>query len=167
MKQSSLLARVRGHSRRAKDKRGLHRKGSLLAVLTAGMVLAAPLSAVALEPLPAVVVTGFGPGQVVQGLHPGEVTVPNPLAEYPAENPADYVNMDTYAGIVQTASVDDPEQVALMYCINVYLDTEAGVDYVLDSWEESNVPNIGYVTYVLNNYYPNTGLPAGQAAQSK
>lgn len=161
MKHSSSLARVRGHSRQTKYRRGLHRKGSLLAVLTAGMVLAAPLSAVALEPLPAVVVTGFGPGQEVQGLHPGEAAVPNPLDEYPAENPADYVNMDTYAGIVQTASVDDPEQVALMYCINVYLDTEVGLDYVLDTWAESNVPNIGYVTYVLNNYYPNTGLPAG------
>ena len=35
--------------------------------------------------------------------------------------------------------------------------------YNLGTWDDSNVPNVGYVAYLLNNYYPNMAQPAGLA----
>ncbi|WP_146364568.1 thioester domain-containing protein [Arthrobacter yangruifuii] len=68
---------------------------------------------------------------------------------------------DHFAGIITTADVNDPTAVGQMYCINIRVVTTQGVGYVNGTWEESNVPNIGYVNYILNNYYPaNPAAPA-------
>ncbi|WP_312183176.1 thioester domain-containing protein [Arthrobacter sp.] len=161
MRNSLSLARARGQTDRRELKHLGARRGPVLGLLTAALLLVAPMTAIAVEPLPAVVITGFGPGLEIQGLHPGQGTVQNPLAVYPEANPAGYVDIDTFAGIVETANVDDPSEIALMYCINVFLETGEGTAYQLDSWAEANVPNIGYVTYILNNYYPMMPGPAG------
>ncbi|MDK1317708.1 thioester domain-containing protein [Arthrobacter sp. zg.Y20] len=47
-----------------------------------------------------------------------------------------------------------------MYCIDIRNPTYTGLGYENGSWDESNVPNIGYVNRVLNSYYPDQpGLP--------
>ncbi len=38
--------------------------------------------------------------------------------------------------------------------------TYGGIGYRLGTWDTANVPNVGYVTRLLNEYYPNTGAPA-------
>ena len=134
-------------------------RGPFVGLLATAILLIAPLNAVAVEPLPAVEITGFAPGLEIQGLHPGQGVVPDATAQYPAVNPTGYVDIDTFAGIVQTANVQDPSQIVQMYCINVYLETSVGTDYQLDTWAEANVPNIGYVTFILNNFYPTVQLP--------
>lgn len=54
-----------------------------------------------------------------------------------------------------------------MYCINLRVSTYVGIGYESGSWEESNVPNIGYVTYILNNFYPTVPEPAGLSANQQ
>nr|WP_231713487.1 thioester domain-containing protein [Arthrobacter sp. zg-Y769] len=50
-----------------------------------------------------------------------------------------------------------------MYCIDLRTSARVGIGYENGSWDESNVPNIGYVNRILNTYYPSTDLPAGNA----
>nr|WP_273544486.1 DUF5979 domain-containing protein [Arthrobacter jiangjiafuii] len=55
-----------------------------------------------------------------------------------------------------------------MYCIDTAVETMVGVGYVQGAWEESNVANLGYVNYVLNNYYPaNPAAPADLSANQQ
>lgn len=106
--------------------------------------------------------TGTGPGENIRGFLAATPTIPDPLAPYPAENPVGVPTSDHFSGIITTADVNDPTAVGQMYCINIRVVTTDGVGYVNGTWEESNVPNIGYVNYILNNYYPaNPALPAG------
>ena len=61
---------------------------------------------------------------------------------------------------VETAQIvlDDPgvpgRQDLLTYCIDLATETEIGVHYELGDWTEAVVPNLEYVTYILENYYP-------------
>nr|WP_269440230.1 thioester domain-containing protein [Arthrobacter sp. zg-Y769] len=49
-----------------------------------------------------------------------------------------------------------------MYCIDTAVETMVGIGYVQGAWEEANVANLGYVNYILNNYYPaNPAAPEG------
>nr|WP_269437901.1 thioester domain-containing protein [Arthrobacter sp. zg-Y919] len=55
-----------------------------------------------------------------------------------------------------------------MYCIDTAVETMVGIGYVQGAWDESNVANIGYVNYILNNYYPaNPAAPAGLSADQQ
>jgi TQXA domain-containing protein len=47
-----------------------------------------------------------------------------------------------------------------MHCIDIHTDTWLGVGYGLGTWDAANVPNVGYVARVLEEYYPNTNEPA-------
>ena len=47
-----------------------------------------------------------------------------------------------------------------LYCIDINTDTWGGIGYALGTWDASNVPNVGYVARILNEYYPNTDQPA-------
>ncbi|PWB98280.1 thioester domain-containing protein [Homoserinimonas hongtaonis] len=108
-----------------------------------------------------IVITGTGAGQTITGSAPPTVIVQDPQAPYPAGPPPGYVSQTTFAGVIDTASVADPDLTAQMYCINLRVPTSVGIGYESGTWEESNVPNIGYVTYILNNYYPTVAAPAG------
>ncbi|MDK1361998.1 DUF5979 domain-containing protein [Arthrobacter sp. zg-Y1219] len=71
-----------------------------------------------------------------------------------------------FAGIIITEDADGG--IGQMYCIDTAVETMVGVGYVQGAWEESNVANIGYVNYVLNNYYPaNPAAPAGLTANQQ
>ena len=106
-----------------------------------------------------ITMTGTGPGQSVTGGLPVEGQAFDPTTGYPADLPEGYVRTDeSFAGII--TAVDGEGNVSQMYCIDIRVLTYAGLGYENGSWEESNVPNIGYVNRVLNSYYPDQpGLP--------
>ncbi|WP_186381344.1 thioester domain-containing protein [Cellulosimicrobium sp. TH-20] len=104
-------------------------------------------------------ITSLGAGQAVAGF-----TAPagfDPLAGYPADVPAGSTADDaSFAGTIQVTDTVSG-QTASTYCIDLLTDTEVGVNYELGTWDEANVPNLGYIGYILDNYYPITGEPAG------
>ncbi|MCS5724148.1 thioester domain-containing protein [Herbiconiux sp. CPCC 203407] len=111
---------------------------------------------------------GTGPGQNIQGFEPDDTTPIDPLTPYPVSDPASgYQPVSNFAGTIVTASVSDPSLTAEMYCINLRVATEGGIGYESGTWAESNVPNIGYVTYILNSYYPTTDQPSGLTANQR
>jgi hypothetical protein len=102
--------------------------------------------------------TGLGAGRSVSGFDPPAGF--NPLEGYPATIPTGSTSHAiSYAGTLQ---ITDPVtgRTGLTYCIDLNTDTEIGVHYVMGDWSEANVPNLGYVEYILKRYYPTTGEPA-------
>ncbi|MGH8883155.1 MAG: thioester domain-containing protein, partial [Stackebrandtia sp.] len=51
-------------------------------------------------------------------------------------------------------------QRAEVYCIDLHNEIRIGVTYTQATWGESEVPNVGYVARILNDYYPNSAEPA-------
>ncbi|MBP3978195.1 thioester domain-containing protein [Microbacterium sp. BLY] len=111
--------------------------------------------------------TSLGNGLTIDGLQPPAPTTQDPLAPYPTGNPAGYTRTSTFAGTINAASISDPSLTAEMYCINLRVSTYVGVGYQGGTWEETNVPNIGYVTYILNNYHPTTGEPSTLSVEQR
>jgi TQXA domain-containing protein len=112
-------------------------------------------------------ITSLGPGATLPGLEPPSPITQDPQAPYPTSNPEGYASVSTFAGTIVASSVSDPSLTAEMYCINLRVSTYVGIGYESGSWEESNVPNIGYVTYILNNFYPTVPEPAGLSANQQ
>ena len=87
------------------------------------------------------------------GLFGGDVTVDPSVTPYPSTGISDERPVET-AQIV----LDDPgvagRQDLLTYCIDLATETEIGVHYELGDWSAANVPNLAYVTHILENYYP-------------
>ena len=106
-----------------------------------------------------ITMTGTGPGQGVAGGLPPVGTPFDPTTGYPADVPAGYEPANEgFAGIITT--VDAVGNTQQMYCIDIRTATYTGLGYESGTWDESNVPNIGYVNRVLNSYYPDQpGLP--------
>lgn len=103
--------------------------------------------------------TGAGVNNVPGGLPPAGTTWP--INAYPTSIPADYQRETVgFAGIINTQEAGGTTT-AQMYCIDIRTPTSIGYGYENGTWDESNVPNIGYVNRILNTYYPNTNLPAG------
>ena len=122
---------------------------------------AAPVAEAQTGPNTEVWYTGHGAGLDVNGFLPPEADAPDPLAPYPAGRPAGYVDESAFAGIRNIASAEDPSTTGQTYCINLRVLTAVGTGYASGTWTESNVPNLGYVTYILHNYYPAVDAPAG------
>ncbi|WP_152223525.1 thioester domain-containing protein [Arthrobacter gandavensis] len=103
--------------------------------------------------------TGTGPGTAVTGGLPPIGTAFDPTTGYQGDVPAGYETANEgFAGIITT--VDQAGNTQQMYCIDIRTSTYAGLGYENGSWDESNVPNIGYVNRVLNSYFPDQpGLP--------
>ncbi len=107
------------------------------------------------------IMTGTGAGSTVRGFQPPTPITQDPTAPYPGSNPPGYTPVTTFAGIITTQSVSDEDLTGEMYCINIRVTTQQGIGYEESPWEESTVPNVGHVAYILNNYYPNVAAPAG------
>jgi len=107
-------------------------------------------------------ITSLGAGLTLPGFQPRVPTTQDPTAPYPVRNPPGpaYTGSSNFAGTIITSSIDEPGLTAEMYCINLRVPTEVGIGYESGTWSESAVPNIPYVTYILNNYYPTTDEPA-------
>ncbi|MFO6461651.1 thioester domain-containing protein [Aeromicrobium sp. MLTX1] len=93
----------------------------------------------------------------------------DPVAEgYPAPGaiPADWpAETLGYAGSIPARDAEG--RTVLTYCIDLLTETESGVTYERGEWNEANVPNLGYVAYILQNYYPSEPEPAGVADNVK
>ena len=84
----------------------------------------------------------------------------DPLAGYPADIPAGFQTLNEgFAGVI-TARAQGNGDTLSMYCIDIRTSTYPGIGYENGTWDESNVPNVGYVARLLNGYYPITGEPA-------
>lgn len=87
------------------------------------------------------------------GLFGGDVIVDPSVTPYPTSGITNFRPVET-AQIV----LDDPgvpgRQDLLTYCIDLATETEIGVHYELGDWTDANVPNLAYVTHILENYYP-------------
>lgn len=109
-------------------------------------------------------IVGVGDGRSVTGAIAPESF--NPLNGYPAAIPPGSTTHDaSFAGTIRIA---DPVtgRTGLTYCIDLTTDTENGVNYRIGHWSEANVPNMGYVEYILTHYYPTTNEPAGAATNA-
>ncbi|WP_104161802.1 thioester domain-containing protein [Arthrobacter sp. ZGTC212] len=146
--------------------------GILLALLLVGAPLSAPANA-AVDPEPPrgeaptsdagtdIVITSLGEGRRnISGALPplGDTW---PIDAYPTTRPAGYEPETVgFAGVINTQEVGGTTT-AQMYCIDLRTSTRVGIGYENGTWDESNVPNIGYVNRILNTYYPSTNLPTG------
>ena len=165
------------HTHISSPRRSRHRRSALLALLgtfaAAAMVVTplTPAQASIDETTPAAD-TRIGPNTEIvtkapaEGLRttvylPPTATVPDPATPYPDDAPADFTSQYGFIGIITTTSVDDPSLIGEMYCISVRTPAAAGISYQAGTWSESNVPNIGYVTYILHNSFPAVAAPAG------
>jgi TQXA domain-containing protein len=106
----------------------------------------------------------LGPGQYnVDGYLPNPGYPFDPLSGYPSGNPPTgfTATQEYFAGIIHGQPTDGSAVVGL-YCIDIRTDTYPGFGYGLGTWDGANVPNVGYVARILNEYYPNMpNLPAG------
>lgn len=103
-----------------------------------------------------------GPGHRVTGFI---ANVDNPFDSatepYPTTNPVTGFTPDnpSFAGIIEGTPTGGGQTLE-MYCIDLRTDTFIGVGYRLGTWDSANVPNVGFVARVLDEYYPNTNLPS-------
>lgn len=139
----------------------------LMTVTPAQAVVGPRLRAEGTGPNTEIVISSTGNGLNVTGYLPPTVIVQDPQASYPATPPAEYVAEEAFAGVINTQSVDDPSLTAEMYCINLRVNTYVGIGYESGTWGESAVPNVGYVTYILNNNYPAVDAPTGLTADQQ
>ncbi len=100
-----------------------------------------------------------GPGQDVSGFLPDTPTTQDPSAPYPTTDPvSDYTSTTEYAGIIHGAPTDGSAVVGL-YCIDIRTFVYPNMGYYLGTWDAANVPNVGYVSLILAQYYPNQPTP--------
>ena len=114
----------------------------------------------------------FGPGGSVQGFIADSASLFNPATaaypSYPAGSPpAGFsVQNEGFAGIVVGDPTDNSPPVSL-YCIDIRTITYPGYGYGLGTWGRANVPLVGYVARILDEYYPHTNEPAGLSVDQK
>ena len=107
--------------------------------------------------------SGTGPGQGVAGFIARPSSTFNPLNGYPTQNPgADFTpKNEGFAGVIKGTFVNNGPTLSF-YCIDIDTVTYNGIGYEHGTWDESNVPHVGYVARILDEYYPNNPTaPAG------
>lgn len=87
----------------------------------------------------------------------------DPFSGYPTTIPAGWdAHSVAYAGLIPASDSEGTD--VLTYCIDLFTSTQTGVTYERGEWNEANVRNLGYVAYILQNYYPTVpGNPGGVA----
>ncbi|WP_129172439.1 thioester domain-containing protein [Agromyces atrinae] len=83
----------------------------------------------------------------------GEVPSATATTPYPSSGLQNQRDVTT-AQIVLDAPELGPGEQMVTYCIDLETDTTIGVHYELGEWSEANVPNLPYVQWILDNYYP-------------
>ena len=111
------------------------------------------------------VLSGLGPGQAVNGFIADPTTAFDPTQGYPTAPPPPGAGWTTknegFAGVIVATPVGGGNALQ-MYCIDILTETNIGVGYRLGTWDAANVPNVGFVAQILNNYFPNNpAAPAG------
>ena len=110
----------------------------------------------------------LGPGQNVSGFIPNTAALQDPHAPYPSSDPiSGYTPATEFAGIIHGQPTDGSAVVGL-YCIDIRTNTYPNFGYGLGTWDAANVPNVGYVARILDEYYPNNpNAPAGLTNDQK
>jgi TQXA domain-containing protein len=151
----------------------LRRASALLVplLIAMGVFAAAPAGASVplgepLDPPP------FEPGQFSSTTEATVVDLINTSALYGGEVPTATATTPYPSGGLQnqrsvtTAQIllDDPTGSGdiVTYCIDLDTETTRGVHYELGDWTAANVPNLPYVQWILENYYPQ--VPAAPVA---
>ncbi|KAA9150131.1 hypothetical protein F6B41_21080 [Microbacterium lushaniae] len=154
---------------------GRSARAALVAALAVAVMLIVPLGGAAhawiedgapivespVGPNTEIQLVSVGEGQRILGGYPATAVVPNPETPYPDAPPAGYTARGGFAGVLNTASVLDPSETGKTFCIQARTPAYVGIGYETGTWSESQVPNLGQVAYILNNYYPaNPDAPA-------
>ncbi len=112
--------------------------------------------------------TSLGPGQPVSGFIADPGNPFNPVTEgYPTTDPDTTMGWSArdegFAGVIHAQPPDGSAEISL-YCIDISTETFLGTGYVLGTWDRANVPHVGWVARLLNEYYPTVpDKPAGLA----
>jgi hypothetical protein len=90
---------------------------------------------------------------------------PNEPDGYPTSDPTSGFtpSYEGFAGIIYGQSGPDTLR---LFCIDLHTSTWGGIGYVLGDWTDADVPHVGYVARVLNEYYPNTNEPSALAEKT-
>jgi TQXA domain-containing protein len=118
------------------------------------------------SPTTQLTLSATGAGQAVSGFITNNPPI-DPTTPYPntATTPPGFSpQSEGFAGIIIGTPVGGGPNLQL-YCIDILTNTYIGYPYGLGTWDQAAVPNVGYVAQVLDNYYPNTALPALPADQ--
>ena len=111
--------------------------------------------------------TSLGPGHEVSGLIADSDNPYNSATQpYPAANPTTGFTPknESFAGVIFATPTGGGTPLS-MYCIDILTSTYLGFGYELGTWDNANVPNVGFVARVLQDYYPNTNQPASLASR--
>ncbi len=145
---------------------GLSSGALLLQVAPAGAVLhrkpPAPPPTARSESNTQLVLTATGPGQSVTGFLADAGNTFDPATDpYPSDSPpAGFTPRDeSFAGVIY-AQPPGGGTTERLYCIDIATNTYISYGYQLGTWNEANVPKVGYVARLLNEYYPTTDEPA-------
>lgn len=106
--------------------------------------------------------TSTGAGQGVTGWIDPSGVASDPSVPYPTTDPPvpPFTSRDeSFAGIINATPVGGGADLH-MYCINILTSTYIGIGYELGDWTGASVNNVGFVARILNDYFPNTALPA-------
>jgi hypothetical protein len=106
--------------------------------------------------------SGLGPGSSVTGFIADTSNPFDPVSMgYPASDPTTGFTAkdESFAGVIHAQPPGSDAELSL-YCIDIRTNTYIGLGYALGTWDASNVPNVGYVARLLNEYYPTTDQPA-------
>ena len=107
------------------------------------------------------VLSATGPGESVNGFIANPNSGFDPTHGYPTTIPPPNFSAkdEGFAGVIYGTPVGGGAQMDL-YCIDINTDTYIGNGYALGTWDEANVPHVGYVARILDEYYPNTNQPS-------
>jgi TQXA domain-containing protein len=135
--------------------------------LWAFLLQAAPAGAAFRSGPPVVAPRASNTDITLSGLGPGLYDVPGFFAPAPFDPTKGYPPpgfndgngdgftpaTEYFAGIIYGTPVGGGTTLEL-YCIDIHTDTTIGYGYTLGRWDEANVPYVGYVAQVLDQFYP-------------
>ena len=107
--------------------------------------------------------SGTGNGQGVTGFIANSNSSFDPATDaYPPSNPTVGFTPknEGFAGIIHGTPTGGGATLEL-YCIDIETLTYNGIGYALGTWDAANVPNVGFVSRILSEFFPNTDEPVG------
>lgn len=97
----------------------------------------------------------------------GTVASATAQTPYPTTTPTDQRSVTTAQIILDDPATPGTQDMST-YCIDLNTDTTIGVHYELGTWSSADVPNLPYVQWILDNYYPKVPTaPAGGSDAEK
>ncbi|PRB14154.1 hypothetical protein CQ042_11770 [Microbacterium sp. MYb62] len=132
-------------------------RGLLVAAVSSALILVGALPAAAIyTPEPVTPQAGFITEVTITGSQyasnvTGELTTLGPT---PAPYPATGASVEAVSPQLITISDPTTGATGTAYCIDFSTETGVGAGYAIGEWDESNVPHLTYINYILTNYFP-------------